>query len=115
MKFAHQILNDKCIIQIHGNLVLDDTKSVRKYVNPFLTNKKILGIVLNFKNVNFIDSSGIGLIVSIFKVLQKRNLKLVLSHLNTKNLEIFQITRLDKVLIIAKTDEDALEMMKENN
>ena len=50
--------------------------------------------------------------VSIFKGLQKQNAKFALTELNQKNREIFSMTRLDKILTICDTDEQALSVMQ---
>ena len=108
MRFDHRFEGTSCIVAIDGNIALDGTNEVKEYVKPFLEDAKISGLILNFANVNFIDSSGIGLVVSIFKSLQKRKAKFALSDLSQKNREIFNMTRLDKILTISENDDQAL-------
>jgi anti-anti-sigma factor len=69
-------------------------------------------MVINFEKVNFIDSSGIGLIVSIFKTMQQKEGKLALTNLSQKNMEIFSITRLNKILDIFPTEQEAIAKVK---
>lgn len=107
MKFDHSTENNICVVNIDGNIALDGTNEVKEYVKPFMEDADLQGIILDFSKVNFIDSSGIGLIVSIFKMLQVKQTKLVLAALNKKNREIFNMTRLDKILTICDTLEDA--------
>lgn len=58
------------------------------------------GIVLDFKNVNYIDSTGLGLLVSIHKkaVIDKKDLKLI--NVNEEIERIFNMTMLDTLLSI---------------
>ncbi|MBF0288649.1 MAG: STAS domain-containing protein [SAR324 cluster bacterium] len=108
MQLEHRIDNSVCIISIEGNIALDGVNDVKGYVKTFLEDESVKAIVLNFSKVDFIDSSGIGLVVSIFKALQGRQAKFALCHLSKKNTEIFSMTRLDKILSIYGTEDEAL-------
>lgn len=110
MNFSHKIEKGVCIVLIDGNIALDGTNEVKEYVRK-LMEEELNGLIINFKSVNFIDSSGIGLIVSIFKSLQKKQKKFALSDLSQKNKEIFSMTRLDKILMICESDEQAIDAM----
>ncbi len=109
MQLSHRIENDVCIVAIEGNIALDGVSDVKSYVKPFLEDEAVQKIIINFEKVNFIDSSGIGLIVSIFKTLQQRQAKLALCSLSNKNNEIFNMTRLDKILNIYGSEDEALK------
>jgi len=108
MIFSHRIENDTCIVAIEGNIALDGVNEAKAFLRPHLENHQVRTLVLNFEKVNFIDSSGIGLIVSIFKTMQQKEGKLALTNLSPKNLEIFSITRLNKIFDIYPTEQEAL-------
>ena len=72
MVFNHRIDKSICVVSIEGNIALDGVNEAKEYLRPLLENKDVKGLLINFAQVNFIDSSGIGLIVSIFKTLQQR-------------------------------------------
>ena len=108
MQLSHRTENNICILSIEGNIALDGVSDVKSYIKPFLDDQAVQGVVINFEKVNFIDSSGIGLIVSVFKNLQQRGAKLTLCQLSHKNQEIFNMTRLDKILKICESEEDAI-------
>ena len=111
MIFSNRVENDICVISVEGNIALDGVNEAKTYLRPHMDNKGAKGILINFDKVNFIDSSGIGLIVSVFKAMQQRNGKFGLSNLSKKNEEIFSITRLNKILDIYATEQDALKKM----
>lgn len=111
MQLSHQNENGHCMLTIEGNIALDGVSDVKSYVKPLLQDEAISAVVINFAKVDFIDSSGIGLIVSIFKTLQQRQAKLVLCLLSKKNQEIFSMTRLDKILSIYDTQEEAINSL----
>ncbi|MBF0277838.1 MAG: STAS domain-containing protein [SAR324 cluster bacterium] len=111
MRIKHEINGNTCVVAIDGNIALEAVGEVKNYIKPFLQDEKTTAILVNFEKVDFIDSSGIGLIVSIYKSLQARQGKLLLSQLSKKNGEIFHMTRLDKILSIYPTNEDALNSL----
>ncbi len=97
------------ILAIDGNIVLEDTSILKEKVEEYIEDEGIKGIVLNCQKVKFIDSSGLGLIVSIYKTLIKRERKFALSCLDSKTMEIFALTKLDKILTLTDSDETAMK------
>lgn len=110
MIFSHRVDNGICIIAIEGNIALDGVNEAKEFLKPHVESDEIKGIVINFEKVNFIDSSGIGLIVSVFKTMQERSGTFAITNLSKKNEEIFTITRLNKILSIYPTEEEAISV-----
>jgi stage II sporulation protein AA (anti-sigma F factor antagonist) len=109
---THRIQNGICVVSIEGNIALDGVNEAKSYLKPHLDSPDVKGLVMNFEKVNFIDSSGIGLIVSVFKTMQQKEGKFALTNLSKKNEEIFSITRLNKILDIFESEKEALAAMK---
>ena len=64
-------------------------------------------VIIDISKVEFIDSSGIGLIVHIYKSLTARKINVVLSGASQQPLELLKATQLDRFLTFSKTLEDA--------
>ncbi len=111
MEFSHRVANKICVVSITGNIALDGVNEAKDYLKPLLEDPDLKGLLINFDQVNFIDSSGIGLIVSLFKTLQQREAKFGLSDLSKKNEEIFNITRLNKILDIYPSEAEGITSM----
>ena len=112
MIFSHRAEDGICIISIEGNIALDGVNEAKEFLKPHVGNAEFNGIIINFEKVNFIDSSGIGLIVSIFKTMQEKNGRFGITNLSAKNEEIFSITRLNKILDIFPGESEALNALK---
>ena len=67
-------------------------------------------IVLNLVNVDFIDSSGLGVIVFIAKKTDKQE-KLVLCHLNDKVLHILKLANMVDRFSITKNVDEAMTFL----
>ena len=95
------------IISFEGNLILSDLEKARKFVKDCIDSENATEIIFDLENVDFIDSAGIGFIVSIFKTLKSRNGKFGLGGLKSKPREVFKLTRLDKIIPIYDNVEAA--------
>ena len=66
-------------------------------------------LIISFVNVDYIDSSFLGGLVAILKSLLPLDGKLVLFGLNDDILNLFQLTRLDKIFTLRNSLEEALK------
>jgi len=70
-----------------------------------LGRKKVL---LNFSNVEFMSSAALGKLIRLHQRLHSLGGKLILCGISKSILEIFEITKLDKMLTIVKDENNAL-------
>jgi anti-sigma B factor antagonist len=68
-----------------------------------------VNLIIDLKDVLFIDSSGLGVLVSGFKNASTRQGSIKLSGLQTQVKSMFELTRLHRVFDIFTTVDDALE------
>jgi len=64
-------------------------------------------IVFNLQHVEFIDSSGLGALVSIMKSLGG-NQNMALCQVKEAVLTVFKLTRMDKIFLILPSESEAL-------
>ena len=67
-------------------------------------------IILNLAQVDFINSSGLGTLVSILKEVRLAKGRLVLSNLASYVQEIFEITQLSNIFEIFASEADAQDV-----
>jgi anti-sigma B factor antagonist len=68
----------------------------------------VRGIVLNFEGMEYMNSSGIGLLVTLLIRVNREKQKLLTYGLSEHYQSIFQITRLDDAIEIHDSEEGAL-------
>lgn len=68
-------------------------------------------IVISFEYVEYVDSSFLGALVAVLKALLPLKGSLVLIAMNDDIINLFQLTRLNKVFVLADTLEDALNIL----
>ena len=66
------------------------------------------GVLLNFENVDYINSTGIALIVGLLAQARKVGNRLLCCELSDHYLEVFEITRLADFMSIFPDEESAL-------
>lgn len=87
------------IIYIPEDFSVDEALSFRDKVYSLL-NHDTKNFVLDFRNCTFIDSTGLGVLVSTLKKCSEINGSLKLTHVNSNVMKVFNLTRLDKVFDI---------------
>ncbi|AZV55350.1 STAS domain-containing protein [Clostridium sp. AWRP] len=87
-------------IEIPENFAVDEADDLRQKLNS-LIDKGEKNFSLDFSKCTFIDSTGLGVLVSIYKKCQSMNGSFKLySVRNADVMKIFNMTRLDKVFEI---------------
>jgi len=105
MKLTYRLQNGIYIFDLEGNIISDNVDITRSYILLLLEGKTFSGILLNLHHVKMIDSSGVGLITSLFKGHPN---KFALCHLTLDHQTLFQMTNLDKVIPIFLSEKGAL-------
>jgi len=79
---------------------------LRNLFEPSAPDQKTL-YIFDLTDVPYIDSAGLGMLVSQFTRCQGRGVRLVLAGVNPRVLQLLQITRLNNLLPMAATVEEA--------
>lgn len=83
---------------LESRLDASDAESFKSSLVDWI-NEPNSAIVLDFSFVNFVDSSGLGAIVSVLKLMGK-NGRIVVCNLQAPVSALFKLTRMDKVFSI---------------
>ena len=78
-------------------------KELKQNLSPFLLelqNSDIKELELDFASINFIDSSGLAMIINIYKKLDSKKQNLSICNSGTFVQEIFKVTKLDTFINI---------------
>jgi anti-sigma B factor antagonist len=100
------------VLALSGRLDLASGSTLKEYVKR-LAEKNITSVHLNLGEVEFINSSGLGALVSIMKEIRLLKGRLTLSNLASYVQEIFEITQLSHIFEIYSTEEEALAAYQE--
>lgn len=96
------------VVKLNGSLDVSVQKTLKdKLIEVAESNES--DVVVDFESVNFIDSSCLGVLVSLAKRLREKKGDIKISQLSSDVMSIFQITRLDRVFEIFEKNKEAVE------
>ncbi len=95
------------ILDLNGRLDLASGAMLKEHIKK-LFEKNVTSVHLNLAKVEFINSSGLGSLVSIMKETRLAKGRFTLSNLANYVQEIFEITQLSHIFEIFTTEEEAL-------
>jgi len=114
MDFSHEIIEEDKIAVISTPERIDaSNSSVLKELITDIVSKNIYKIVVDLSNTNFIDSSGLGALVSKISICKNNNGDVRLVVLSDRVKEVLEITHLNKILKLFQNKEDAIKSFKE--
>ncbi|HXE58588.1 MAG TPA: STAS domain-containing protein [Gemmatimonadales bacterium] len=99
--------NGVLVIHVDGQLIVGNRHELKAVVQEALDRgeRKIL---VDFSHTGYIDSSGLGALVSISKKVREQGGELRLAGLNEDLRSLFELTKLDTLFAIADTPAQAL-------
>ncbi len=100
------------IVRLKGSLTVATAQDFFSQMVSFLEEGET-NFLLQMSSVDFIDSTGLGTIVRLGKRVKEASGHLRLSDPQPKILEMFELTRLEKILPIFRTQDEALEDLRD--
>jgi anti-sigma B factor antagonist len=105
-------INDVAIIDFSGKITLGEGSSTLRRTIKELIDKGHRKIVLNLYDVDYIDSSGIGELVSGYTTVRNAEGELKFLHLTKRVHDLLQITRLFTVFDVQSDEDTALRSFR---
>jgi len=108
MTFSIKKHDGVVVVDVSGQLIVSNRKELQQKLLEELDRggKKYL---IDFALTDYIDSSGLGVLVSLSKKIREQGGELRLANLNDDLKTLFELTKLDTLFQIAETRERALQ------
>ena len=94
------------VVDIHGNVTAGSEEVLMQAYDSAGDAKAIL---LNFSDLSYMNSGGIGLLVTLLVRANRHSQQLMAYGLSDHYRQIFELTRLDEAIHIFSTESDALK------
>ncbi len=108
VQIAVRRIDKTTILDVSGDIDLASSPEVRKALLRELRVNRIPRVVLNLKEVRYIDSSGVASLVEGLKASRDTGSRFILFGLSSIAREVLQLSRLLKVFEIYDNEEQAL-------
>lgn len=109
MKISARRMDKTTILDISGDIDLAHSTEVRRMVLLEFRQNRTPRVILNLREVNYIDSSGVASLVEGLKASRDVGSRLILFGLSPIAHEVLQLSRLLKIFEIYDTEDKALE------
>lgn len=87
--------SEEILVRCSGRVTSTTSNTLQSKVRSLIPETKC--VVLDLTDVNYIDSSGLGTLVSVYMAAKRRHCELKLINLSQRLQELFRITRLSSV------------------
>jgi stage II sporulation protein AA (anti-sigma F factor antagonist) len=105
--------SDIFIVKIKGEIDHHSAEIIKQSVDNGIIFNRCRNIVFDFCGVNFMDSSGIGMIIGRYKKVNAINGIVAASGLNDELLRLFNIAGIHKIIRICDSINDAVRYIEE--
>ena len=107
MSFEVQKRNDITVIDVKGQLIVGNRQELKqKVLDELETGSR--RFLVDFAGTGYIDSSGLGVLVSLSKKIREQGGELRLASLNEDLRTLFELTKLDTLFKISDSRVEAL-------
>ena len=102
------------IVNLCGNITIGEVDSFRDDIEGQILSKEITYLVLNFKDVDYIDSWGLSIIISFYKnVTMGDDGVLIVCEASDNVKKVFLIVKLDTIIKICDTETEAVQQIQQ--
>lgn len=99
--------NGFVVLDISGEIDLYNAPEIKEFINKKIEEQKY-NIVINFQEISYIDSSGIGALISTLSNLKKYQGTLKITNIHDSVKKVFELTKLTSFFEIYDSVETAL-------
>lgn len=108
MNIKHEIKEKVLIVSIEGELISPQALDTDKKIIAIIEKEKKERVILNLSKVDFIDSTGLGILVSIRLYCKKNKIMFATVGVNEKIKRTFTVTEMTSFLNIHDTIDKLL-------
>ncbi len=115
MRIVFKTISDSLIIKLFGELDHHCSEQIRKKIDNEILNKNPSNIIFDMENLNFMDSSGIGVIIGRYKLLSSKGGKVIIVNQKPQVKRLYEICGLKRIIPEYEDTRTAIKTLKERN
>jgi anti-sigma B factor antagonist len=98
------------VVSLNGQLNANTSPELKAALRQLVA-EGFLKIIIDLRQVSFIDSSGLAALVSGLRLAREKEGKIVLSGIQAQTQIIFRLTMMDRVFDILPTSDEAIQSL----
>lgn len=98
MEIKNRIYKNNLYVALSGELDENSANYTREVLDEILENETFRQVVIDLSELEFMDSTGIGVMLGRYKKLKEKNIQIYLTNPNKHIDKIFEMTGLYKIM-----------------
>lgn len=98
MKVSAKVNKENLFIFLEGEIDQSVASELRVKLDSYLTSVKVKNVILNMKELTFMDSTGVGLIMGRYKLLKQKNIGLFINEPNKQIDKVLKVSGLYSII-----------------
>ena len=111
MQVSFEMINKMLIIKLYGELDHHSSDYIRHKIDSEIMSRKPESIIFDVGNLNFMDSSGVGVIIGRYKLITSKGGKIAITSMKPQIRRIYEICGLKKIIPSFNTNKAAIEKL----
>lgn len=99
------------LVKLSGELDHHSAVKIKEEADSRLCTTNAVNIVFDFSELNFMDSSGIGMLMGRYKKVRTLGGKVIAFGVNAQILRIMEMSGIDKIIKLTPTFEKAMRLL----
>lgn len=97
------------IIKLSGELDHHSAEEVRNHIDDKIEREKSIKVIMDFENVTFMDSSGIGVVIGRYKKILSQGGEISIASATDNIKRVFELSGIFKIIKYYKNLDDAFK------
>ncbi|HOP29635.1 MAG TPA: STAS domain-containing protein [Spirochaetota bacterium] len=112
MEFNFRKNGNAIIIYLKGRLDVHQCAEIEQEISKLMSFELTSHLLFNMKDVDYISSSGLRIIVSTMKILKEDNRSMAICNINNAVKKIFEVVQITDMFNIFDSEEKAVTFLK---
>ena len=108
------IEDETAVLKIKGEVLFDNSNIYKEKTKELIKKTEYSNLIIDLIEVPYIDSSGIGFLLSLFKFMREKDEILKIANANEKIKKVLEITKINSIIDIHDSLEEALTELNHN-
>ncbi len=106
-----EAIGDILIVRLDGELDHHTSEVLRSQMEGQINDTDVRHVLLSLKNLHFMDSSGLGVILGRYKQITARGGDMIVCSINPVIYRLFELSGLFKIIKVKDSEEEALHIL----
>lgn len=103
------------IVKLKGEIDHIASAEIKDAITNDINNNRIKNLILDFSEVTFMDSSGIGMIIGRYKQMKNLNGDIIITGINAYTERVINLSGINKIIKVFSTVEEGLKYLNKEN